>query len=158
MALQVINLGVRTFRGPFSAYCQNLPAIQAVRHLKVEDFDQEKYEKRVHPETPQYPQEYSLEPAKGKIYDKKPFKMTLTAGKKYSWCTCGTSKNQPLCDGNHKTIRGTSTKKTSPKFVPLRFTVEETKDYWLCNCKQTSNRPFCDGTHKQEDIQSAVRS
>lgn len=60
----------------------------------MEDFDQEKYEKRAHPETPRYPQEHSLDPPKGKIYDKKPFKITLTEGKKYSWCTCGTSKKQ----------------------------------------------------------------
>lgn len=30
--------------------------------------------------------------------------MTCEAGKKYSWCTCGKSKSQPLCDGTHKNV------------------------------------------------------
>ena len=45
-------------------------------------------------EVEKFPQEFNLEPPKGKIYDKKPFKMELEAGKRYSWCTCGKSKNQ----------------------------------------------------------------
>ena len=31
---------------------------------------------------------------KGKIYDKKPFKMTVRQGKKYIRCACGQSKSQ----------------------------------------------------------------
>ncbi|CAF4838370.1 unnamed protein product [Pieris macdunnoughi] len=88
--------------------------------------------------------------ANGTVYDRKPFKMSLQAGKTYSWCLCGKSKSQPLCDGTHKDIY----LKISQK--PIRFTVEETKEYWLCNCKQTKNRPFCDGTHKQKEIQEAT--
>ena len=38
--------------------------------------------------------EFKEEHPLGKIYDKKPFKMLLEAGKRYSWCTCGLSKNQ----------------------------------------------------------------
>lgn len=38
------------------------------------------------------------------VYDKKPFKMVLEAGKTYHWCLCGRSKSQPLCDGTHKDI------------------------------------------------------
>lgn len=38
----------------------------------------------------------------GVVYDKKPFKLTLEAGKTYHWCLCGRSKSQPLCDGTHK--------------------------------------------------------
>ncbi|XP_032670450.1 CDGSH iron-sulfur domain-containing protein 3, mitochondrial [Odontomachus brunneus] len=83
----------------------------------------------------------------GVIYDKKPFKLRLVEGKTYSWCLCGQSKGQPLCDGTHKNIY------LKIKQKPIRFTVTETKEYWLCNCKQTSNRPFCDGTHKRPDIQ-----
>lgn len=83
----------------------------------------------------------------GIIYDKKPFKMKLVPDKIYSWCLCGHSKNQPLCDGSHKNPY------IQIKQKPVRFKVSEEKDYWLCNCKQTSNRPFCDGTHKREDIQ-----
>ncbi|XP_022185480.2 CDGSH iron-sulfur domain-containing protein 3, mitochondrial [Nilaparvata lugens] len=84
----------------------------------------------------------------GNIYDKKPFKVFLDEKKTYLWCTCGQSKNQPFCDGTHK----------SPylkiKLRPVKFAVEKSQDYWLCNCKQTLNRPFCDGTHKKEEIQS----
>uniref|UniRef100_A0A2A4J499 Iron-binding zinc finger CDGSH type domain-containing protein n=1 Tax=Heliothis virescens TaxID=7102 RepID=A0A2A4J499_HELVI len=85
----------------------------------------------------------------GVVYDKKPFKLTLEAGKTYHWCLCGRSKSQPLCDGTHKDIYLKITQR------PVRFTVEKTKDYWLCNCKQTKNRPFCDGAHKQKDVQEA---
>ena len=31
---------------------------------------------------------------KGRIYDKKPFKVHLIQGKKYAWCCCGWSKSQ----------------------------------------------------------------
>lgn len=37
----------------------------------------------------------------GAIYEKKPFKLNLKAEKTYSWCLCGKSKSQPLCDGKH---------------------------------------------------------
>lgn len=35
-----------------------------------------------------------MELAKGKIYDKKPFRMELIAEKRYGWCTCGWSRKQ----------------------------------------------------------------
>uniref|UniRef100_A0A182T0U0 Iron-binding zinc finger CDGSH type domain-containing protein n=1 Tax=Anopheles maculatus TaxID=74869 RepID=A0A182T0U0_9DIPT len=41
----------------------------------------------------------------GVIYDKKPFRMELEEGKRYSWCLCGRSKGQPLCDGTHKLVQ-----------------------------------------------------
>ncbi|CAO1379239.1 unnamed protein product [Diamesa serratosioi] len=80
----------------------------------------------------------------GVVYDKKPFKIQLEAGKNYSWCCCGKSKSQPLCDGTHKNVH------LKIKLKPVRFQVEKSGDYWLCNCKQTkiTSRPFCDGTHK----------
>ncbi|XP_072381022.1 uncharacterized protein [Diabrotica undecimpunctata] len=86
----------------------------------------------------------------GVVYDKKPFKIPLEAGKRYSWCLCGRSKSQPLCDGTHKNIHMKITQK------PVRFVVEETKEYWLCNCKHTNHRPFCDGTHKTKEVQDAT--
>lgn len=45
-----------------------------------------------------------LQPENGVVYDKKPWKLTLEADKQYSWCLCGKSKNQPICDGTHKNI------------------------------------------------------
>ncbi|XP_034950216.1 CDGSH iron-sulfur domain-containing protein 3, mitochondrial [Chelonus insularis] len=87
------------------------------------------------------------QPSTGKVYDKKPFKIKLQAGKRYSWCLCGESKGQPLCDRTHQNIF------LKIKLRPIFFEVKETKYYWLCNCKRTSNRPFCDGTHLSPEIQ-----
>lgn len=67
-----------------------------------------------------------------------PIACELEEGKKYAWCTCGESSNQPYCDGSHK---GTG-------FTPQMFTAEKTGTKYLCSCKQTSNGPFCDGSHK----------
>ena len=66
-----------------------------------------------------------------------PYAVDLEKGKRYAWCTCGRSANQPFCDGSHK---GT-------EFKPLMFEAEETKTTYLCGCKHTANPPFCDGTH-----------
>uniref|UniRef100_A0AAG5D0A9 Iron-binding zinc finger CDGSH type domain-containing protein n=1 Tax=Anopheles atroparvus TaxID=41427 RepID=A0AAG5D0A9_ANOAO len=87
------------------------------------------------------------QPTNGVIYDKKPFRMELQEGKRYSWCLCGRSKGQPLCDGTHKLVQ------YKIPHRPVRFQVEKTGTYWLCNCKQTKHRPFCDGTHKCEEVQ-----
>ncbi|XP_058832393.1 CDGSH iron-sulfur domain-containing protein 3, mitochondrial [Topomyia yanbarensis] len=88
--------------------------------------------------------------ANGVVYDKKPFKIELVEGKRYSWCLCGRSKSQPLCDGTHKLEQYKITQR------PVRFQVEKSGTYWLCNCKHTKNRPFCDGTHKNQDIQKTA--
>lgn len=72
------------------------------------------------------------------IAAKTPIRVELEAGKTYSWCACGESKNQPFCDGAHK---GTG-------LSPIRFTAEETKIRSMCQCKQSANVMFCDGTHK----------
>jgi CDGSH-type Zn-finger protein len=32
-----------------------------------------------------------------------PYAVELTPGD-YSWCACGRSKNQPFCDGTHKSL------------------------------------------------------
>jgi len=75
---------------------------------------------------------------KPKIAAKEPIKVELEEGKKYAWCTCGESTNQPWCNGSHK----------GGSFTPLVFTAEETKTAFMCQCKATSNPGFCDGTHK----------
>ncbi|XP_030387192.1 CDGSH iron-sulfur domain-containing protein 3, mitochondrial [Scaptodrosophila lebanonensis] len=96
-------------------------------------------------------QSAQLQKENGAIFDKKPFKIHLEENKNYSWCLCGKSKSQPLCDGMHKN------EFLKIKQRPIKFRVEKTGDYWLCNCKQTTHRPFCDGTHKQPHIQAAVK-
>jgi len=72
------------------------------------------------------------------IADKSPMPVELEAGKRYSWCSCGESKNQPFCDGAHK---GTS-------FTPVKFVAEETKTAYMCMCKHSATPQFCDGKHK----------
>lgn len=72
------------------------------------------------------------------IAQKSPFAVEVAAGKKYWWCACGRSKNQPYCDGSHKEV-GLS---------PLQFEANQSKTVYLCGCKSTKNQPFCDGTHK----------
>lgn len=70
---------------------------QQTRNLSSDDsIPESKKNQRPHPETPQFPDEYSTEPLKGKIYDKKPFRLELMANKNYFWCVCGTSKSQVI--------------------------------------------------------------
>ena len=73
------------------------------------------------------------------IAAKYPAQASLIAGKVYSWCACGLSKNQPFCDGSHK----------KGDLRPKVFKAEKTADAWLCQCKHTANAPFCDSTHKK---------
>ena len=68
-----------------------------------------------------------------------PVAKVLEANKKYSWCTCGHSSDQPMCDGSHRAAGSTPS---------LKFSVTEEKEYYLCTCKLTANPPFCDGSHK----------
>ncbi len=76
--------------------------------------------------------------AEPNIAQKAPFGVDLET-KIYYWCACGYSKNQPFCDGSHK----------STEFTPVKIVINESKKYWLCGCKKTHNKPFCDGTHKK---------
>jgi CDGSH-type Zn-finger protein len=79
--------------------------------------------------------------SKPNIAQKGPYAIELERGKKYAWCACGRSANQPLCDGSHK---GTG-------LSPNVFTADETKTAHLCGCKHTNDAPFCDGTHQSLD-------
>ena len=72
-----------------------------------------------------------------KVAGKAPQMEQLEAGKKYAWCACGISENQPWCNGAHK----------GGSFSPTVFKVEEPKKGAMCMCKQTKNPPFCDGSH-----------
>lgn len=73
------------------------------------------------------------------ISDNKPQKVQLSKDKKYHFCVCGQSINQPFCDGSH----------AGTLFRPKAFTPETDGDAWLCVCKHSANTPFCDGSHKQ---------
>jgi CDGSH-type Zn-finger protein len=68
---------------------------------------------------------------------KSPYQAAIEAGKKYAWCACGRSRNQPFCDGSHK----------DTGLRPVVFQAEESKTVWFCGCKHTSSKPYCDGTH-----------
>jgi glutamate synthase domain-containing protein 2/CDGSH-type Zn-finger protein len=71
------------------------------------------------------------------IAAKTPAMVELEEGKRYTWCRCGRSANQPFCDGSH---RGTG-------ITPLQFTAQQSGRKALCRCKASANIPFCDGTH-----------
>ena len=66
-----------------------------------------------------------------------PYPVELEAGKRYAWCRCGLSKDQPYCDGSHK----------DTGITPLVFTAEHTETANLCGCKDTGDEPYCDGSH-----------
>ena len=73
-----------------------------------------------------------------RIAQKAPYSVELEAGKTYYWCSCGESKNQPFCDGSHKTTT----------FTPLAYAADKTGTAWLCGCKQSAKAPLCDGNHR----------
>ena len=68
---------------------------------------------------------------------KGPYATDVEEGKKYWWCACGRSNNQPFCDGSHK---GT-------EFTPVEFVADKTGMVVFCGCKRTKNQPRCDDTH-----------
>lgn len=73
------------------------------------------------------------------IARRKPCLVEVQQGKKYFWCACGLSKNQPFCDGSHK----------STDFLPLKWVADKTEEKLFCACKHTAEQPFCDGTHNK---------
>jgi len=77
------------------------------------------------------------------VVENKPVLVSLEAGKKYAWCTCKHSKNQPFCDGSHK----------DTDMKPMVFKAEKDEDVLLCACKATRSGPYCDGSHNNlEDV------
>ena len=71
------------------------------------------------------------------VASRKGFYYEIKAGKRYMWCSCGRSLQQPFCDGSHA---GTS-------FLPVVFKAERDEEVIFCGCKHTATRPFCDGAH-----------
>lgn len=74
------------------------------------------------------------------MQQKQPYKFHVEPGVVYSWCSCGFSYAEPLCDGSHRTE--TYDKRS------VKFQSDSERDVLLCGCKQTKNPPYCDGTHK----------
>lgn len=74
---------------------------------------------------------------------------------RYSWCSCGYSKNQPFCDGSHKDPANHTNRKS------VKFEISEAQTVALCQCKHTHTPPFCDGTHEKlstRQLASELRS
>ena len=71
------------------------------------------------------------------IAQRKPCLVQVEEGKKYFWCACGLSQNQPFCDGSHK----------DTGFQPLKWQADKTEEKLFCACKRTKSSPFCDGMH-----------
>jgi CDGSH iron-sulfur domain-containing protein 3 len=69
-----------------------------------------------------------------------PAMVKVVPGKVYSWCSCGLSEKQPLCDSSHKQVEGMPMRSLKVQF-------EKEEEVWFCQCKHTSTPPFCDGTH-----------
>ncbi len=67
-----------------------------------------------------------------------PYKLDVESGRKYLWCACGKSQNQPFCDGSHK----------DTAFKPIKYEAEQASKVFFCCCKNSKNAPMCDGTHK----------
>ena len=74
---------------------------------------------------------------KEKTATPEPLSVPLEKGKKYLWCACGKSKNQPFCDGTHH----------GSKHKPILFEVKRSGDFRICNCKISKTSPFCDDSH-----------
>ena len=72
------------------------------------------------------------------VAQKSPYAAEVTAGRKYFWCACGRSANQPFCDGSHKVT----------SLTPVLYEPAEAGTVWFCGCKSTKSRPLCDGTHQ----------
>ena len=75
--------------------------------------------------------------AEPNIAQKAPFPVDVTEGKKYFWCACGKSENQPFCDGSH----------SDTEFTPVAYEADKDRTLYFCGCKRTAGAPLCDGTH-----------
>ena len=67
-----------------------------------------------------------------------PFAVAVEAGRRYYWCSCGNSKNQPFCDGSH----------AGSGFSPQEYLATETRTVYFCGCKHSKAGALCDGSHK----------
>ena len=68
---------------------------------------------------------------------KEPYGINVEAGKRYFWCACGRSANQPFCDGSHQGTGldpGSVHRRGDRRGLAVRLQADRGK-------------PFCDGTH-----------
>jgi CDGSH iron-sulfur domain-containing protein 3 len=72
---------------------------------------------------------------------KTPYKFHVEKGKTYSWCSCGFSQKEPLCDGAHKIM--------AMDLKSVKYFADEDKIVSFCGCKKTKTPPFCDSSHKE---------
>ena len=75
---------------------------------------------------------------KPKCCQKNPY-VLKSEKKKYAWCSCGKSENQPFCDGSHK---GTG-------FSPIIVDNKKDGNIAWCGCKISNGAPYCDGSHNK---------
>ena len=92
------------------------------------------------PESIPYPEGSYRPPSIPVVAGYYPISVYLYRGKKYDWCSCGHSWNNPFCNGQCKFIL--------TRCRPISFNVAESGYYKLCNCKLSANAPFCNGTEK----------
>ncbi len=71
------------------------------------------------------------------IAQPEPYAFKVTKDKRYAWCACGLSQEQPLCDGSHR----------ETDILPIMYKAVADETVYFCGCKQSSNQPLCDGTH-----------
>lgn len=71
------------------------------------------------------------------VAQQSPYGVDVEEGKRYYWCACGRSANQPFCDGSHE---GT-------EFMPIKYKAEASGRIFFCGCKHSQSKPLCDGTH-----------
>ncbi len=69
-----------------------------------------------------------------------PAMIQVEPGKIYSWCSCGLTAKEPICDGSHKQIEGMP-------YRSIKVQFKEAQEVYFCQCKQTKTPPFCDGSH-----------
>jgi CDGSH-type Zn-finger protein/mannose-6-phosphate isomerase-like protein (cupin superfamily) len=78
------------------------------------------------------------EPGEPLVAGVKPAYYELAAGRRYLWCRCGRSRNQPFCDGSH----------AGSGIEPLAYVAKsDGEEALFCMCKRTATPPFCDGSH-----------
>ena len=73
-----------------------------------------------------------------KIFCKHSIKTEVEEGKKYLYCACGHSQNQPFCDGSH----------SNTGISPILYTATESRLVGFCGCRHSKKGPICDGSHK----------